>query len=132
MQKFIKPAVPQKPKIYLKFSDLGQLPENEASIALDLLAQCGAEHFLRSETELLKRLASNLSMIGYLKKMIAMEQVDPAALIAKLISVESTVCRYLREARMTVATREKAEELPEEAKPFTGNNDDLFEGMEDD
>lgn len=132
MQKFIKPAIPQKPKIYLKFSDLGQLPEAEADIALNLLAQCGAEHFLRSEAELLKRLASNLSMISFLKKQIASELVDIAPLVAKLISVESTVCRYLREARMTVATREKAEELPEEAKPFTGNNDDLFEGMEDD
>jgi len=132
MQKFIKPVVPQKQKIYLKFADLGQLPEGEASIALDLLAQCGDEHFLRSETELLKRLASNLSMISFLKKQIASELVDIAPLLAKLISVESTVCRYLREARMTVATREKPEELPEEAKPFIGNNDDLFEGMEDD
>ena len=131
MQKFTKTIVPKKPKIYLKFTDLGNLPENEASIALDLLAQCGAEHFLRSETELLKRLASNLSMIGYLKKMIAMEQVDPAALLAKLISVESTVCRYLREARMTVGTREKVEEAPEEEILYP-NNEDLFEGMEDD
>lgn len=132
MQKFTKPPAPQKPKLYLKFSDLGQLTENEASIALDLLAQCGAEHFLRSETELVKRLASNLAMISFLKAQIASELIDTAPLVAKLISVESTVCRYLREAKMTVATREKAEELPAEAKPFIGNNDDLFEGMEDD
>ena len=131
MQKFTKPAPAQKPKTYLKFNDLGQLPEGEASIALDLLAQCGAEHFLRSETELLKRLASNLSMIGYLKKMIAMEQVDPAALLAKLISVESTVCRYLREARMTVGTRVKVEEAPEEEILYP-NNEDLFLDMKDD
>ena len=51
MKKFVKPAPAQKPKLYLKFSDLGQLPENEASIALDLLAQCGNEHFLRCEAE---------------------------------------------------------------------------------
>ena len=132
MQKFTKPPAPQKPKLYLKFTDLGQLPEGEADIALNLLAQCGAEHFLRSETELVKRLASNLAMISFLKKQIAGELIDTAPLVAKLISVESTVCRYLREAKMTVATREKAEELPEEAKPFIGNNDDLFEGMEDD
>ena len=132
MQKFTKPPAPQKPKTYLKFSDLGQLPEGEASIALDLLAQCGDEHFLRSETELVKRLASNLAMISFLKAQIAGGLIDIAPLVAKLISVESTVCRYLREARMTVATREKPEELPEEAKPFIGNNDDLFEGMEDD
>lgn len=131
MQKFVKPSVPQKPKVYLKLSDLGQIPENEAAIALDLLAQCGAEHFLKSEAELVKRLASNLGMIDYLKKMIAMEQIDPAPMVAKLISVESTVCRYLREARMTVASREKAEEPQEEPKPFIGNNDDLFENMED-
>jgi len=132
MQKFTKPPAPQKPKIYLKFTDLGTLPEGEADIALNLLAQCGSEHFLRSETELVKRLASNLAMINFLKKQIAGELIDTAPLVAKLISVESTVCRYLREARMTVATREKPEELPEEAKPFIGNNDDLFEGMEDD
>lgn len=131
MQKFVKPSVPQKPKVYLKISDLGNLPEAEADIALNLLAQCGAEHFLKAEAELVKRLASNLGMIDYLKKMIAMEQVDPAPLVAKLISVESTVCRFLREARMTVASREKAEEPQEEAKPFIGNNDDLFENMED-
>ncbi len=132
MQKFTKPPAPQKPKLYLKFTDLGQLPEGEADIALNLLAQCGDEHFLRSETELVKRLASNLAMISFLKAQIASELIDIAPLVAKLISVESTVCRYLREARMTVATREKPEELPEEAKPFIGNNDDLFEGMEDD
>lgn len=131
MQKFVKPSVPQKPKVYLKLSDLGKLPEAEADIALNLLAQCGAEHFLKSEAELVKRLASNLGMIDYLKKMIAMEQIDPAPLVAKLISVESTVCRFLREARMTVASREKPEEPQEEAKPFIGNNDDLFEGMKD-
>lgn len=132
MHKPIKAIVPQKPKVYLKISDLGNLPENEAAIALDLLAQCGAEHFLKSEAELVKRLASNLGVIHYLKKMIAMEQVDQAPLVAKLISVESTVCRYLREARMTVASREKPEEPQEEAKPFIGNNDDLFENMPDD
>ena len=132
MQKFTKPAAPQKPKIYLKFSDLGQLPEAEADIALGLLAQVGNEHFLRSETELVKRLASNIAMIDYLKKMIALEQIDPAPLLAKLISVESTVCRYLREARMTVGTREKPADPIEAPAPFVGNNDDLFEGMEDD
>ena len=68
MQKFVKPSVPQKPKVYLKLSDLGKLPEAEADIALNLLAQCGAEHFLKSEAELVKRLASNLGMIDYLKK----------------------------------------------------------------
>lgn len=132
MQKFVKPSVPQKPKVYLKISDLGNLPENENAIAIDLMAQCGSEHFLKSESELVKRLASNLAMVAFLKKTISMELVDVAPLIAKLISVESTVCRYLREARMTVASREKAEEPQEEPKPFIGNNDDLFEGMKDD
>jgi len=132
MQKFIKPVVPQKPKIYLKFSDLGHLPENEAAIVLDILEQCGAEHFLRAEAELVKRLASNLSMVAFLKRQIASELIDVAPLIAKLISVEATICRYLREARLTVATREKPAEPIEAPAPFVGNNDDLFENMEDD
>lgn len=131
MQKFTKPAAPQKPKIYLKFSDLGQLPEAEADIALGLLAQVGNEHFLRSETELVKRLASNIAMIDYLKKMIALEQIDPAPLLAKLISVESTVCRYLREARMTVGTRPKPETEEIEDEILYPNNEDLFLDMKD-
>ena len=104
MKKFVKPAPAQKPKLYLKFSDLGQLPENEASIALDLLAQCGNEHFLRCEAELVKRLASNLALAAFMKKQIASELIDVSPLVAKLISVESAICRYLREARMTVGT----------------------------
>lgn len=131
MQKFIKPAIPQKPKIYLKFSDLGQLPEAEADIALNLLAQCGAEHFLRSEAELLKRLASNLALAAFMKAQIASELIDIAPLVAKLVSIESAICRYLREARLTVATRVKVEEAPEEEILYP-NNEDLFEGMEDD
>ena len=131
MQKFIKPVLPQKPKIFLKFTDLGQLPENEAAIVLDILEQCGAEHFLRAEAELVKRLASNLSMVAFLKKQIASELIDVAPLLAKLISVESTVCRYLREARMTVGTRVKVEEAPEEEILYP-NNEDLFLDMKDD
>lgn len=130
MQKFTKPVAPQKPKTYLKFADLGQLPENEAAIVLDILAQCGAEHFLRAEAELVKRLASNLSMVAFLKKQIESELVDVAPLIAKLISVEATICRYLREARMTVGTREKTAEPIEATAP--ANNDDLFEDMDND
>lgn len=130
MFKPAKTIVPQKPKIYLKFSDLGQLPENESSIALGLLAQCGSEHFLRSETELVKRLASNLAMISFMKAQIASELIDTAPLIAKLISVEATVCRYLREARMTVGTRVKVEESPEEENLYP-NNEDLFLDMKD-
>ena len=132
MQKFTKPAPAQKPKIYLKFNDLGQLPEAEADIALNLLAQCGNEHFLRCEAELVKRLASNLALAAFMKKQIASELIDVSPLVAKLISVESAICRYLREARMTVGTREKPAELPEEAKPFIGNNDDLFKDMNND
>jgi hypothetical protein len=128
MQKFIKPVLPQKPKIFLKFTDLGQLPENEAAIVLDILEQCGAEHFLRAEAELVKRLASNLSMVAFLKRQIASELIDVAPLIAKLISVEATICRYLREARLTVATREKPAEPIEATAP--ANNDDLFEDMD--
>lgn len=132
MKKFVKPVPAQSPKIYLKFSDLGQLPENEASIALDILAQCGSEHFLRCEAELLKRLASNLALAAFMKAQIASELIDIAPLIAKMISVESAICRYLREARLTVITREKPAEPIEAPAPFIGNNDDLFEGMEDD
>ena len=131
MKKFVKPAPAQKPKLYLKFSDLGQLPENEASIALDLLAQCGNEHFLRCEAELVKRLTSNLALAAFMKKQIASELIDVSPLVAKLISVESAICRYLREAKMTVGTREKPAEPIELTAPFVGNNDDLFENMED-
>lgn len=132
MQKFVKPSVPQKPKVYLKISDLGNLPENENAIAIDLMAQCGAEHFLKSETELVKRLASNLAMVAFLKKQISMELVDVAPLIAKLISVEAILCRYLREARMTICTRAKESQEPDdESGSFPSDNSDLFEGMDD-
>jgi len=132
VKKFTKPTVPQKPIIYLKFSDLGNLPENEASIALDLLAQCGSEHFLRAEAELVKRLASNLALADFMKKQIAIEIIDVAPLIAKLVSIESAICRYLRECRMTVGTREKPAEPIELTAAQAANNDDLFEDMADD
>lgn len=132
MKKFIKPTVPQKPIIYLKFTDLGNLPENEANIALDLLAQCGNEHFLRCEAELVKRLASNLALAAFMKAQIASEQIDIAPLIAKLVSIESGICRYLREARLTVGTRSKPEDPIELTDAEAANNDDLFETMSDD
>lgn len=119
----------QKPKVYLKLSDLGELAEGERLIAEKLLEQVGAEHFLRSESELLKRISSNLEMVNFCKEKIKVEQIDAGPWVAKLVSLEAISCRLLREARMTICTRPKeSEELEEE--PTYPNNEDLFLNMD--